>query len=101
MSAVLGVSLSVGQNEAILKQHCVSQWYVQIVETMDSKEMRFPQESHSERVSLSLGRRHHTVLIKYQSTLQGETEAQRMMDRWWAGAHFDQDCLDPCSLFKL
>ena len=54
MSTVLGVSLSVGQNEAILKQHCVSQWYVQIVETMDSKEMRFPQESHSERVSLSL-----------------------------------------------
>lgn len=39
MSIVLGVSLSVGQNEAILKQNCVSQSYIQIIKTMDSKEM--------------------------------------------------------------
>lgn len=53
MPTVLGVSLSVGQNEAILKQHCVSQSYIQIIETMDSKEMGIsPGVSHREKEKL-------------------------------------------------
>lgn len=81
----------------------------QIIQTIDSKKLKFTQKSHAgwikwvcyqpEGEIIFPGKRFHTALTTCQATLMKRME----LNQWWVRSYPDQDCWAMetfCSLFK-